>query len=495
MQGAETIVRPIAENPLNLFRDTAEYLNGSQPVDGLKYGYCSFENSDLAKSSFLNNPIIKPILTRLNPRLAITIKMPSWAYWLVALALLTQVTGCPPHPTNKNVSQAVIVGNSMAPSLLGKHQATICPNCRFKIISEVAGSTKPFVTCPNCGTHVTVDGTSSTEPADQVSIMIGQPPERWQVIGFQREGDDQASIKRVIGLPGETVWFEHGNVVVQTKDGNPTLLKKNWKQQQATRVLVHDNRFQDRSTRWSPLESTNRLNSLIPDQFQSDGRHWIRYQPKRCYEHSTSQTWSPRIEDSYGFNQSISRQLNLVNEVCLEFEFAPATSPPQASETELLIAIVAGRQTYLARFEFNADSVDVQLFDHDDQLTAVTRCKIDDDLPICGISNIDQQIIATVGDQQAHLLDLTVPHDDSPIELLLSLQPSNPDDLKRLRLWRDTHYFSPVSRDELLRRQADTGPDGYFVVGDNLPVSRDSRLWLQPKVKAKDVLGVVDIGQ
>ena len=70
------------------------------------------------------------------------------------------------------------------------------------------------------------------------------------------------------------------------------------------------------------------------------------------------------------------------------------------------------------------------------------------------------------------------------------------DSVKRVRLWRDVYYFSSVSRNELLQRQAGVaGAEGYFVVGDNLPVSQDSRFWLRPRVEATDILGVVDIGQ
>ena len=235
----------------------------------------------------------------------------------------------------------------------------------------------------------------------------------------------------------------------------------------------------------------------MPKRFQTD-LQWLRYQPKRCYEHLTAQRWSPRIEDAYGFNQSIRRQLNPVYEVCLEFEFDLESKSTQTGPTELLIAIIVGEQTYLARFELNVQSVDVQLFNRDNQLVAGNNWRIDQGLLLCGISNIDQQIIVAVGDQQTHLLDLPPQNVNSRVEVLLSLQPANPIDLKRVRLWRDTYYFSPILREELLRRQAGAGPagtDGYFVVGDNLPVSQDSRSWPRPRVKAKDILGVVDIGQ
>ena len=187
--------------------------------------------------------------------------------------------------------------------------------------------------------------------------------------------------------------------------------------------------------------------------------------------------------------------MNTVNEVCLEFELDPDSNLNQTGQSELLIAIVVGQQTHLARFVIDLDSAEVQLFDRSAALTATSRCQIDRDIPTCGISNIDQQIIVTVGNHQAHLIDLNSQDLDTPVELLLSLQPANLVDLKRLRLWRDTYYFSALSRDELLRRQANSTVEGYFLIGDNLPVSRDSRLWALPTVDAEHILGVVDIGQ
>ena len=243
-------------------------------------------------------------------------------------------------------------------------------------------------------------------PADQVSLKLAQLPERWQVVGFQRSSDDQASIKRVIGLPGETVWFEHGNVFLQTKDDKAKLLKKNWRQQKATRILVHDNRFQDEHSRWLPPDPASHLTASVPKRFQPPEYHWLSFQPKRCYDHAPKQSWSPRIEDSYGFNQSINRSLNCVNEVCLEFEVD--SNWRQASEFELLVAIVVGQQTHLARFVFKRNCVDVQLFDRDKRVAAVTRCQLDSKSRTCAVSNVDSQIIVAVGDQQVQLLDLSL---------------------------------------------------------------------------------------
>ena len=159
----------------------------------------------------------------------------------------------------------------MAPHFFGKHQCTVCLGCEIQIVSAVDASMNTSIVCPNCGLTCSTENKFSTRPADQVSIDLEQLPERWQVIGFQRSNDDQASIKRVIGLPGETVWFEDGNVFVrakddQTQDDQTKLLKKNWAQQKATRILVHDNRFQDDNARWSSLDPASHLERERPDK-------------------------------------------------------------------------------------------------------------------------------------------------------------------------------------------------------------------------------------
>ena len=384
----------------------------------------------------------------------------------------------------------------MAPNLLGEHQCRVCNACGFEIVSEVVDPARHVVVCPNCGSRVAIEAACLTDPAAEVVLKVGQLPTRWQVIGFQRPTDQQASIKRVIGLPGEKVWFENGNVFLQTKNAEPIMLRKDWTQQRTTRVLVHDNRFQDQDSRWVPLAPASRLTGVVPQQFQTKDQHWFKYQSKRCYEHTLGQSWTPRIEDAYGFNQGVSRQLNSVNEVCVEFEFDPAAEAFQNRQSELLVAIVVGEQTHLARFAFEGGSMDVQLFGRDQKLTAVTRCQIGRQRVVCGVSNIDQQIIVVVGEKQICSIDLAERGSADPVELLLSLRPSNPVDFERVRLWRDVYYFSSVPRKELLQRQAGTaGAEGYFVVGDNLPVSQDSRFWLRPRVEATDILGVVDIGQ
>ena len=116
----------------------------------------------------------------------------------------------------------------------------------------------------------------------------------------------------------------------------------------------------------------------------------------------------------------------------MEFEFDPAAEAFQNRQSELLVAIVVGEQTHLARFAFEGGSMDVQLFGRDQKLTAVTRCQIGRQRVVCGISNIDQQIIVVVGEKQICSIDLAEHGSADPVELLLSLRPSDPVDFERV---------------------------------------------------------------
>jgi signal peptidase I len=138
-----------------------------------------------------------------------------------------------------------VAGGSMAETLLGTHREVICGDCGFPFpcgtdVLPVA----PRAACPNCG--------YPANPLEALPEVAGQrvlmdravfalrPPQRWEIVAFRPSRQaENTFVKRVVGLPGESIEIRHGDVYA-----NGRLQRKTLAQQQAMAVLVHDANFQ-----------------------------------------------------------------------------------------------------------------------------------------------------------------------------------------------------------------------------------------------------------
>jgi signal peptidase I len=229
----------------------------------------------------------------------------------------------------------MISTGSMAPHLLGFHKRVTCPACRYQFtigVSQdggdsqaVAASQKQTTTknatedqrerrelnptsarrslavCPNCGRDsIDVNGTPRNQ-GDQLLVhknayQFGLP-NRWEVIVFRNPQKPlRAYVKRVVGLPGETVQVIDGDVH-RFENGSYSICRKNLSSQRAVRIPVYNHDFEPQNDatwnpRWIP-ESAPREWRPIPHGFAFDGlasqqgesppplawvkyRHWIR---------------------------------------------------------------------------------------------------------------------------------------------------------------------------------------------------------------------------
>ena len=114
---------------------------------------------------------------------------------------------------------------------------------------------------------------------NRLSYDIGKP-NRLDVVVFEREGQ-QPGIKRIIGLPGETVQIKNGSIYI-----NGELLKAQDGLGEATIAgaaeypvelgedeyfLLGDNRESSEDSRFSGIGNIKRENLI--------GRVWLRFQP------------------------------------------------------------------------------------------------------------------------------------------------------------------------------------------------------------------------
>lgn len=68
-------------------------------------------------------------------------------------------------------------------------------------------------------------------------IYLFQQPQRGDVVQFYDKGSDQFFIKRVVGLPGETVLIKQGSIFIQEPNGQVYMLDESYiKEQSVTRV-------------------------------------------------------------------------------------------------------------------------------------------------------------------------------------------------------------------------------------------------------------------
>jgi signal peptidase I len=131
----------------------------------------------------------------------------------------------------------VIPTGSMAPTLQGRHKDVWCPKCGMQYQTTASsertqtgaptGSHVTTTTCPIC--HYTQRLDLFEKPNDHSfsgdRIIVGKfcydlaDPERWDVIVFKFPGDAaQNYIKRLIGLPNETIRVSGGNIYAKGKD-------------------------------------------------------------------------------------------------------------------------------------------------------------------------------------------------------------------------------------------------------------------------------------
>lgn len=222
----------------------------------------------------------------------------------------------------------VIPTGSMAPTLMGAHKDLVCDQCSssFQVGAsrERTGPTMKLAVvggiCPNCRHVNSMDLTNNVDHAtfngDRILVSkyayaLGDP-ERWDVIVFKFPGNPKQNyIKRLVGLPNETVTIEHGDVYARPTGSNATetILRKPAKKLLAMRHLVYNTDFQPSDlvqanypSRWQPwaLGATSPPSDSWNIQRDEDGLnaeltgadpgqlHWMRY----YHRWPTDQQWA-----------------------------------------------------------------------------------------------------------------------------------------------------------------------------------------------------------
>ena len=160
----------------------------------------------------------------------------------------------------------VIPTGSMAPTLMGRHKEIACPQCGFvyavNASEEVEGvrSGSPMSlrvasgTCGNCrfqadlsqepsfkGDRILVDKTGYDLP-----FRPGAGgPSRWDVVVFRFPEEPEVNyIKRLVGLPGESVRVWYGDAYIKPPNGQAfEIARKPLEHQAAMQLMVYDDRL------------------------------------------------------------------------------------------------------------------------------------------------------------------------------------------------------------------------------------------------------------
>jgi signal peptidase I len=166
----------------------------------------------------------------------------------------------------------------MAPIVLGWHHVGVCPNCGGIMISantsEELGSPDPdrgiCTVCMQAGPIK--DASTKVEEADYIVVNKLLTPARWDIIAFRSPTDhDYIYIKRVVGLPGETVFIEDDAIFINDERRTPPASLSGLRYTRNRQPYQ-----QPAGTRRDPFRLGENEYFVLGDfsEVSSDSRHW-----------------------------------------------------------------------------------------------------------------------------------------------------------------------------------------------------------------------------
>jgi signal peptidase I len=135
------------------------------------------------------------------------------------------------------VSEAFVVPtNSMAPTIIGRHVKVRCPACQAEgaMIVSFPLDREQFAlqrrqgmpgVCIQCGERqmrIDTPPRSAVTGGDRILVNKLVPPKRWDVAAFRTVDPPGAIfVKRLVGLPGETIFIRDGSIFVNGSKCDP----------------------------------------------------------------------------------------------------------------------------------------------------------------------------------------------------------------------------------------------------------------------------------
>lgn len=393
------------------------------------------------------------------------------------------------------VEAYLVPTGSMAPSLLGFHAETQCPVCGRDVVvgTDTQGQLEGTPTCNNCGARLNLEG-SPVIPGDRLLVhkwfYSYKRPERWETVVFCcPDQPRQAYVKRVVGLPGESVQISQGNIFI-----NGTIARKSLEQFEKMGIPVFELRrrsgqVDDRwvigsNSAWRVEEGALHYTPVPVDPPPNEPDFLF-------YQHRDPQGNVAPVGDQSEYSLSQPSWIQSgVQDLVLRCRLN--LTEPTGSLT-LRLHPIGTRQfdlwldfrTGFAQLDWNQESI----------RTATLPKDVSEPLELV-FGYFDERVVVRIGD-----LSLFEPFDLPVAQPEKAARNSTPIAIgstnqavwiDRFEILRDVYYSSRIAgsyNPAGVAKPYKLAEDQYFVLGDNSPISHDSRAWEQPAVPTHLLLG------
>jgi len=460
----------------------------------------------------------------------------------------------------------IIPTGSMAETLRGAHATHACPNCGYEYEIGFQSDKGPdFIECPNCRfqeatQRVQAGGVQLLKKSGDRIVVHGWPyefggrfgPQRWDVVVFKNPNKPRNLahpgvyqptqphdnyIKRLIGLPGETIELIDGDVFVK-KPGEDHLhvARKTRYAQQALWFPYYDHDYLPRNPstpkqtisrtqwthyapRWAELGSTHHWDALDTRApsfagLTRPGRAEIQF-----VTGPPGDTSPGRIEDVYGYN-SFGRERN--DEVLTPVTDIRLSASVLFDDGDgyLELAISKYDDVFVVRLHRDG-TLTVDRIGKDNatasRLAELEIGRIEPNARL-SIGQADYQVVveldgrvvfASTAAQYDGSAEVARRNADRRITPMARIAAENVRlSLSHIRIDRDVHYTGSDRQSAFMMKRRGGGngvidspitlDNAYFCMGDNSPNSADGRLWnrneLGPSLEADFANGKYKVG-